>query len=106
MKKNLVNDDKIFNIISSPVITEKATVGTQFSRFAFNVSVAANKNDVKQAVEKLFNVKVNTVSIINRKGKKVVFRGKHGRRPDIKRAIVKLDPGQTIDTSLEIKYDT
>ena len=86
-----------YDVIVAPVITEKATNGSQHNQVTFRVHKDATKPVIKTAVEKLFNVKVATVNTIRQKGKTKRFRGRPGVRSDIKKAIVTLAPGQTID---------
>ena len=86
-----------YDIIRRPMITEKATAATELGKFFFEVSVGANKLQVKKAVEAIFNVKVVQVNISNSQGKKKMFRGSEGVRKASKRAIVTLEQGQTID---------
>ncbi len=86
-----------YDIIRRPIITEKATAGTGFSKFFFEVSSCANKLSVKKAVEAIFNVKVLQVNISNTQGKRKMFKGREGFRKSHKRAIVTLEQGQTID---------
>jgi len=87
------------DIIRSPVITEKSTAASEHNKVVFNVAKTATKADVKAAVEALFKVKVTAVNTLIRKGKNRRFRGIAGRTSDIKRAIVTLAEGQTIDVT-------
>jgi large subunit ribosomal protein L23 len=86
-----------YNIIVSPVITEKATNGSQHNQVTFRVKKDATKPHIKSAVEKLFNVKVTAVNTHNRQGKTKIFRGRRGYRSDVKFAIVTLAEGSKID---------
>ncbi|MDX9690373.1 MAG: 50S ribosomal protein L23 [Alphaproteobacteria bacterium] len=86
-----------YQIILSPVITEKATNNSAHNQVTFRVLGTANKPEIKDAVEKLFNVKVEAVNTHNRKGKTKRFRGRMGQRSDVKYAIVTLAAGNTID---------
>jgi large subunit ribosomal protein L23 len=88
---------KLYDVIHSPLITEKATKLTEVNQVAFVVNTAANKQEIKDAVELAYNVKVTAVNTINQKGKQKRFRGKLGVRSDVKKALVTLDKGQTID---------
>lgn len=92
-----MNQDKIYDVVLSPVITEKSTVASEFNQVQFRVARAATKPQIKEAVEKLFNVKVRAVNTLNRKGKVKRFRGTVGRQKDVKKAIVTLEPGHSID---------
>jgi large subunit ribosomal protein L23 len=88
-----------YDVIRGPVITEKSTAATEHNKVIFNVARAATKADVKAAVEALFKVKVTAVNTLVRKGKNRRFRGIAGRTGDIKRAIVTLAEGQSIDVT-------
>lgn len=88
-----------YDIIISPVITEKATLISENNQVVFNVASKATKLEIKAAVEALFKVKVSAVNTINRKGKLKRFKGKVGRQNDVKKAIVTLNEGETIDIS-------
>lgn len=86
-----------YDIIRSPVITEKATMASENNQVVFNVSPNATKPEIKEAVESLFSVKVKAVNTLNRKGKVKRFRGRIGKQSDVKKAIVTLQEGSTID---------
>ncbi len=88
-----------YDIIRSPVITEKSTAASEQNKVVFNVARDATKPEVKAAVEALFRVKVTAVNTLNRKGKEKRFRGVLGRQNDTKRAIVTLAEGQSIDVT-------
>lgn len=88
-----------FDVILSPVITEKATLGSEFGQVQFKVAIDANKLEIKRAVEELFDVKVKAVNTIKVKGKTKLFRGRVGRRSDYKKAIVSLEDGHSIDVT-------
>jgi len=88
-----------YQVILSPVITEKATNNSGFNQVTFRVAKRATKPQIKTAVENLFNVKVNAVNTHNRKGKTKSFRGRPGRRSDVKIAIVTLAEGSNIDVT-------
>ena len=90
---------KHYDTILAPVITEKATLLSEKNQVVFRVPVSATKKDVKEAVEKLFNVKVGAVNTIVRKGKTKNFRGRPGKRSDHKNAIVTLLEGYSIDVT-------
>lgn len=90
---------KHYDTILSPVITEKATLLSEKNQVIFAVPLTATKKDVKAAVEKLFNVKVGAVNTIRVKGKTKFFRGREGKRPDTKKAIVTLLAGYSIDVT-------
>jgi len=88
-----------YDTIIKPVITEKATLLSEQNKVVFRVPLTATKKDVKEAVEKLFNVKVGAVNTIRHKGKTKHFRGTPGKRPDTKKAIVTLLAGYSIDVT-------
>lgn len=90
---------KAYDIILSPVITEKATLLSEANQVVFNVASTAKKPDIKAAVEILFGVKVKAVNTFVRKGKKKVFRGRTGVLSNTKKAIVTLEDGQSIDVT-------
>lgn len=91
--------ERHYDIIVSPVITEKATMASENNQVIFKVSANATKPEVKEAVEKLFDVKVKAVNTLVRKGKKKVFRGVAGKQSDFKKAIVTLEEGHSIDVT-------
>lgn len=86
-----------YDVILEPVITEKATNGSQYNQVTFRVKKDATKPLIRTAVEKLFNVKVTAVNTHNRQGKTKVFRGRMGQRSDVKIAVVTLAEGSKID---------
>ena len=92
-------DPRHYDIIVSPVITEKATNLTEQNKVVFRVAPKATKPQIKEAVEKLFDVKVTGVNTLVTKGKKKIFRGMRGQRSDVKKAIVTLAEGDTIDVT-------
>jgi large subunit ribosomal protein L23 len=88
-----------YDVIKSPVITEKATMASEANQVIFKVANKASKTEIKTAVEKLFNVKVRAVNTLVRKGKKKAFRGIQSMQRDTKRAIVTLEEGHSIDVT-------
>jgi large subunit ribosomal protein L23 len=92
-------DPRHYDVILSPVITEKATALTEHNQVVFRVRKDATKPQIKAAVEKLFDVKVTGVNTLVRKGKTKRFRGTVGTQSDVKRAIVTLAEGQSIDVT-------
>tara|TARA_Y100001968_G_C18926364_1_gene512186 strand:+ start:16 stop:345 length:330 start_codon:yes stop_codon:yes gene_type:complete len=100
-KKNdiMVSQNKAYQVILSPLVTEKSTQLSEFNKIVFSVPVNATKLEVKSSIEKIFSVKVKTVNTILRKGKLKRFKGVLGRRSNTKKAIVTLAPGNTIDLS-------
>jgi large subunit ribosomal protein L23 len=93
------NDPRHYDIIVSPVITEKATVGSEHNQVIFRVAPHATKPQIKEAVEKLFDVKVKRVNTLIRKGKVRNFRGMRGQLSDVKKAVVTLEEGHRIDVT-------
>jgi len=93
------NDPRHYDVILSPVITEKSTNASEFNKVVFKVRLDATKPQIKDAVEKLFDVKVKGVNTIVRKGKVKAFRGVVGNQSDTKRAIVTLEEGHRIDVT-------
>jgi large subunit ribosomal protein L23 len=88
-----------YDVILSPVITEKATMASEKNQVLFKVASTATKSQIKEAVEKLFNVKVKAVNTLVRKGKTRAFRGVYGQLSDVKKAIVTLEEGHRIDVT-------
>ncbi|MCR9235030.1 MAG: 50S ribosomal protein L23 [Alphaproteobacteria bacterium] len=88
-----------YDVIVSPVITEKSTNASEHNQVVFNVAPTATKPEIKSAVEKLFGVKVEKVNTLVRKGKVKRFRGIKGRQSDVKKAVVTLKDGETIDVT-------
>jgi large subunit ribosomal protein L23 len=89
----------MYNIIRSPVITEKATMLSERDTVVFRVAIDATKPEIKAAIEGLFGVIVDGVNTLVVKGKTKRFRGRPGKRSDVKKAYVKLAKGQSIDFS-------
>jgi large subunit ribosomal protein L23 len=90
-------DPRHYDVILSPVVTEKATTASEHNQVVFRVARGATKPEIKDAVEKLFNVKVKGVNTLVAKGKTKYFRGRAGARSDVKKAIVTLAEGHSID---------
>ena len=93
----VVSKAAAYDTIIRPIITEKATIANENGQVTFAVAINATKPQIKAAVEMLFNVKVIAVNTIVQKGKTKTFRGRSGRRSDIKKAMVTLAEGQNID---------
>ena len=93
------SDPRHYDVILSPVITEKATNASEHNKVIFKVAMDATKPQIKEAVEKLFDVKVKSVNTLHRRGKWKAFKGRYGRQSDIKRAVVTLEEGQRIDVT-------
>jgi large subunit ribosomal protein L23 len=94
-----MNKLSAYDIVRNPVVTEKSTLASEYNQIVFDVAIDANKTDIKTAVEQLFSVKVKAVNTLVRKGKVKRFRGRVGTRNDVKKAIVTLVDGQSIDIS-------
>jgi large subunit ribosomal protein L23 len=93
------SDPRHYDVLISPVITEKATTASEHSKVVFKVARDATKPQIKEAVEKLFDVKVKRVNTLVRKGKVKAFKGKVAELQPTKRAIVTLEEGQRIDVT-------
>ncbi len=93
----MTTEPRHYDVILSPLVTEKATAASEKNKVVFKVRLDATKTEIKHAVEKLFEVKVKGVNTLIRKGKKKVFRGTRGKQSDVKKAIVTLEEGNTID---------
>ena len=92
-------DPRHYDVILSPLITEKATALSEHNKVVFRVRADATKPQIKEAVEKLFDVKVKSVNTLVTKGKVKMFRGTRGQRSDVKKAVVTLEEGQAIDVT-------
>jgi len=92
-------DPRHYDVIVGPVITEKATLLSEQNKVVFKVAPNATKPQIKEAVERLFDVKVKSVNTLVAKGKVKMFRGKRGQRSDVKKAVVTLAEGETIDVT-------
>ena len=91
-----------YDVILSPIITEKATSASEVNQVVFKVRRDATKPEIKNAIETLFKVKVLSVNTLTRKGKTKRFRGIKGRQQDVKKAIVRLAEGDRIDVTTGI----
>lgn len=98
-KKDVQVTEGLYQMIKTPVITEKAALGSQHNQITFRVPLCADKAAIKKAVEGLFKVKVTKVNTSIQKGKLKVFKGRAALRSDTKKAIVTLAEGQTIDVT-------
>ncbi len=94
-----MTDLRHYDVIVSPAITEKSTLASEQNQVVFNVARKATKPEIKAAVEALFGVKVTAVNTLLRKGKLKRFRGTVGRQSDVKKAVVTLADGQSIDVA-------
>ena len=92
-------DARHYDVIVSPVITEKSTFASEQNKVVFKVARNATKPQIKAAVERLFDVKVESVNTLLRKGKNKVFKGVRGTQSDVKKAVVTLAEGHKIDVT-------
>ncbi|MFL6797014.1 MAG: 50S ribosomal protein L23 [Xanthobacteraceae bacterium] len=92
-------DPRHYDLIIAPIITEKATTASEHNQVMFRVPKRATKPQIKEAVEKLFDVKVKSVNTHIRKGKVKAFKGTIGEQSEVKRAIVTLEEGHRIDVT-------
>jgi large subunit ribosomal protein L23 len=93
------NDPRLYDVIIAPIITEKSTMASERNQVIFKVAPSATKPQIKEAIEKLFDVKVKAVNTLVRKGKFKSFRGRPGMQSDLKKAIVTLEEGHRIDVT-------
>ena len=93
------SDPRHYDVIIAPVITEKATIASEHNKVTFRVRKSATKPQIKEAVEKLFDVKVKRVNTLIRGGKWKTFKNRIGQQSDVKRAIVTLAEGHRIDVT-------
>ena len=91
--------NQAYDLIFAPVVTEKSTMGSENNQVTFRVSLTATKPQIKAAIETLFKVKVNSVNTLKQRGKIKRFKGRLGKRPDYKKAIVSLAEGEMIDVT-------
>jgi len=93
-----MSNERLYKVLLSPRMTEKSTmIGESSNQYVFKVTTDSNKNEIKNAVEKLFEVNVESVRIVNVKGKSKSFKLRTGRRNDWKKAYVRVQEGQVID---------
>ena len=102
MKGAVVSRERIYEIVRGPVITEKATMGSEHNQVTFRVAIDASKPEIKTAIETLFKVKVKAVNTLRQEGKEKRFKGTLGRRNEVKKAIVTLEAGHSIDVTTGI----
>ena len=99
-----MNQERLFNVLIGPIVSEKSTmIADKNEQIAFRVVQDATKTEVKAAVEMLFKVKVESVQILNQKGKEKRFGRFNGRRSNVRKAYVNLAPGQEINFAQEVK---
>lgn len=94
-----ISKERMYEVIRRPLITEKATLISEHNQVAFEVSMDASKPEIRAAVEGIFNVKVKGVNTLVQKGKTKKFRGRDGKRDDMKKAVVTLADGESIDVT-------
>jgi large subunit ribosomal protein L23 len=92
-----------YDLIRNPIVTEKSTILGEQLKYVFEIAPSADKSSVKKAIEAIFEVKVKAVNILNQKGKVKRFKGRIGRRSDMKKAVVTLENDHTIDLAGGIK---
>ena len=102
-KLKSTTEERALNIIYRPLMTEKSTNLNQYNQYSFIVSKDSNVMEIKSAIERIFKVKVTKVNTSILRGKIKSFKGSLGYRKDLKKAIVTLAEGNTIDSSLDIK---
>ena len=93
------SDPRHYDVIIAPVITEKATMASEHNKVTFKVARNATKPQIKEAVERLFDVKVKRVNTLIRAGKMKTFKNRLGQQSDVKRAVVTLEEGHRIDVT-------
>ena len=101
--KKTNTSNRVFNIIHKPISTEKSTNLNQFNQYSFVVLKNSKSSEIKEAIQRIFKVKVVKVNTSIMRGKLKTFKGSVGYKKDFKKAIVTLAEGNTIDSSLEIK---
>lgn len=101
--KGSVVQARLYDVLVRPIITEKSSRAAEQNKLTFAISPTASKVDVKQAVEALFKVEVTKVNTINVEGKRKKFRGKEGQRSTLRKAIVTLAEGQSVDLQAGLK---
>ena len=97
-----VSQERMYEVIRAPMVTEKSTLASEHNQVVFRVPLDATKPEIKASVEGLFKVKVKGVNTLRQKGKTKRFRGRPGRRSDIKKAYVTLEEGHSIDVTTGI----
>jgi large subunit ribosomal protein L23 len=97
-----MREEELYDVIRSPIVTEKSTMASENSQVVFEVAMDSTKPEIKEAVERLFNVKVSAVNTLIRKGKLKRFKGVKGRQSDYKMAVVTLAAGHTIDITARL----
>lgn len=100
--KVTLSSERTFEVVRRPLVTEKSTLGSEHGQVAFEVAIDATKPEIKAAVESLFKVKVKAVNTLRQNGKTKRFKGRLGRRSDVKKAYVTLVEGHSIDVTTGI----
>ena len=104
MKRAAMRPERLYTVLVAPIVSEKSTmIADKNEQIAFRVRPDATKIEVKSAVETLFKVKVESVQILNQKGKKKRFGRFDGQRDNVRKAYVSLAPGQEINFAQEVK---
>jgi large subunit ribosomal protein L23 len=96
-KHSILSKEKVYSVLRSHLVTEKTTRQQEKNQYSFFVAMWANKFFIKNAVEDIFNVKVEKINVLRLKGKVKMFKGKAGRRPDRKKAIIHLKQGDRLE---------
>ena len=92
-----MSEKNFFDVLVSPVVTEKSSMLSESNKVVFKVSMQCSKRDIKKSIESLFKVKVKSVNTLRRRGKTTNFKNIKGKRKDFKHAIITLEDGQSID---------
>ncbi len=101
-KADKITNPNVFNVVRTPIVTEKSTIANELGKYVFQVAVDATKPEIKTSIEEVFGVSVVKVNTSNLVGKVKRFRGKVGKRNATKKAVVTLKEGQSIDLSTSI----
>ena len=102
MRAAVISKERMYEVLRRPVITEKSTMISEHNTVTFRVAKDATKPEIMAAVEGLFGVKVKAVNTLRTAGKVKRFRGRLGKRPEVKKAMVTLAEGQSIDVATRI----
>ncbi|PPR77608.1 MAG: 50S ribosomal protein L23 [Alphaproteobacteria bacterium MarineAlpha2_Bin1] len=102
MKSKHISQERMYEIIRSPVVTEKSTFISEYNQIVFNVAIDSSKREIKEAIEALFKVKVKNVNTLRQNGKIKRFKGTVGKRPESKKAFITLEEGNSIDVTTGI----
>ena len=98
-KTEKITNPNVYDVVRTPVVTEKSTIANAFGKYVFQVAVDATKPEIKDSIQQIFGVVVTKVNTLNYDGKIKRFRGKIGQRVAFKKAVVTLKDGQVIDLS-------